>query len=326
AQPPRPAGPIASAEARFGARAIDLAIAAVLAALTIALGPHDRPDAIWFLVIMVLTAYETTLVAAFGATPGKLALGLRVAQLDRVGRPAPVAAFRRSLITSTLTALPVVGWAGWVMSSTMSPLRRGVADRAGGTIVVRRGAPQPLATASLPGYADAQDVPRMSPLGRVADLEDRRRARLRRLGDAPLLVLAMTALIGVAALPTSRLGIILISSTLWLVAFLVDETWRISRVGATAGHRQAGLVVRSIDTGEPPTPGRAFARALVLGFTLYVPLLWPLLAVSLIRMKSSPTGRALHDLAGRTVVVADPQLDPEEQRQRTMSLRLGKAI
>ena len=36
------------------------------------------------------------------------------------------------------------------------------------------------------------------------------------------------------------------------------------------------------------------------------------------------TGRGLHDVAGGTVVVADPNLDPEQQRQRAMSLRFGQ--
>ena len=71
--------------------------------------------------------------------------------------------------------------------------------------------------------------------------------------------------------------------------------------------------------------GRSFARALVLGLLLYVPLLWPITAISMLVMLTSDSGRGLHDLAGRTIVVANPHLDPEEQRQMAMSLRLGKA-
>src|SRR5690606_3776258 len=96
--------------------------------------------------------------------------------------------------------------------------------------------------------------------------------------------------------------------------------------GTTAGHRLAGLVIRDRRTGTPPGVGRSFARALVLAITLYAPLPgWPLLAVSMLMIRFGSTGRGLHDLAGGTVVVADPALDPEVQRQRAMEMRLGRA-
>ncbi|MCU1453729.1 MAG: hypothetical protein JWN46_1875, partial [Acidimicrobiales bacterium] len=311
---------------RFAARLIDTVFAAALVGIVLLVGPAGRPWARIFLIAIALIAYDTIFLSTLGATPGKLALRLRVVELDRVGPPRLVAAFRRSSVVAALAVTPVFGWAGLVLSTTLSPLRRGVADRAARTFVVRRDAPQPITTASLAAYADAEDQPRPSPLGPVASLEDRRRARLRRLGDAPLLVGAMTVLMLLTLLPMSALGVAVVGTLLWLPVFVVDETWRISRFGATAGHRQAGLVVRSIRTGEPPTPGRSLVRALVLGLTLYVPVLWPLLAISLVRMKSSGSGRALHDLAAGTVVVADPRVDPAEQRQRAMSLRLGKAV
>ena len=144
-------------------------------------------------------------------------------------------------------------------------------------------------------------------------------------GDAPVLVLAIIVLAGAAGLPVAKLSVIILTSILWIVVFVLDETFRIARYGATAGHRQAGLVVRDTRTGEPPSLGRSFARALVLGLMLYVPLLWPITAISMLVMQTSDRGRGLHDLAGRTIVVANPHLDPEEQRQMAMSLRLGKA-
>jgi len=64
----------------------------------------------------------------------------------------------------------------------------------------------------------------------------------------------------------------------------------------------------------------------VLALTLYVPLLWPVLAVSMVMVRWGSTGRALHDLAGDTVVVGDPSLDPEAQRQQAMRMRLGRAV
>ena len=50
----------------------------------------------------------------------------------------------------------------------------------------------------------------------------------------------------------------------------------------------------------------------MLGLTLYVPVLWPLLVISMVMMWSSGTGQGLHDLLARTVVVADPRVEPEQ--------------
>lgn len=297
----------------------------VLAVIVLVLAPHRRIPAALFVVVVMITAYETLWTVAAGGTPGKLMLGLRVAQLDRRGKPSVRAAFSRSLGVAVGSSLLVVGWVIVLVSTLMSPLRRGYQDRLGQTVVVRRDAQLPISTASLPGYADAEVTPRMSPLGRVATLEERRRARARRLGDAPVLVLAIIVLAGAAGLPVAKLSLIIITSILWIVVFVVDETFRVARSGATAGHRQAGLVVRDLRTGEAPAIGRSFARACTLALLLYVPVLWPITAISVLVMLISDNGRGLHDLAGRTIVVANPHLDPEEQRQKAMSLRLGKA-
>lgn len=45
----------------------------------------------------------------------------------------------------------------------------------------------------------------------------------------------------------------------------------------------------------------------------------------MLTMRFGADGRGLHDLAGGTVVVSDPSLDPETQRQRAMRMRLGLA-
>lgn len=277
-----------------------------------------------FLIIVMITAYETLCTTTLGATPGKLALGLRVIELDRVGNPNLRSAFTRSLGAAVCSVFVVAGWLIGLVSTLMSPLRRGFHDRTGRTMVVRRSAQLPITTASLPGFADGAIAPRMTPWGRAATLEERRRARVRRLADAPLLVLAIIVLAGTASLPVAKLSVVLITSLLWVAVFVVDETWRVARLGATAGHRQAGLVIRDTQTGEPPSGGRSFARALVLGLLLYVPVLWPITAITVLVALTSDTGRCLHDLAGRTIVVADPRLDPEEQRQKAMSLRLGR--
>ncbi len=304
---------------------IDALVEIVLAVIVIALAPERRLPAALFAIVALITAYETLWTAAAGGTPGKLMLGLRVAQLDSDGKPSARAAFGRSFGVAVGSTFIIVGWIIGLVSTLMSPLRRGFQDRLGHTIVVHRDAHVPITTASLPGYADAEITPRMAPLGRVATLEERRRARARRLGDAPVLVVAIIVLAGAAGLPVTKLSIIIITSILWVVLFVIDETFRVARWGATAGHRQAGLVVRDLRTGEPPALGRSCARALVVGLLLYVPVLWPITAISVLVMLTSDSGRGLHDLAGRTIVVANPHLDPEEQRQKSMSLRLGKA-
>lgn len=320
----RPKGPAADAGRRLGARLLDAAVEAVLAVIVFVAMPSQRLPAALFLVVALITGYETLWTTMLGGTPGKLLLGLRVTELDRPGPPSVRAAFSRSLGVAVVSTFAVVGWVIGLVSTLMSPLRRGFQDRLGHTFVVRRSAALPIATTSLPGYADGEVTPRMVPLGRVATVEERRRARARRLADAPALVLAIILLAGAAGLPVPKTSVILLTSAIWIVVFVVDETIRVARWGATAGHRQAGLVVRDLRTGEPPGAGRSFARALVLGLLLYVPLLWPVTAVSVLVMMTSHTGRGLHDVAGRTIVVANPHLDPEEQRQRSMSLRLGK--
>ncbi len=118
---------------------------------------------------------------------------------------------------------------------------------------------------------------------------------------------------------------ILLSSVAWVVVFVAHETWLVHRTGVTPGHTIAGLVIVSRKGGGPPGTVRSFLRALVLGLTVYVPLLWPILAISLIMMRTGDAGRGLHDYAGGTVVVADPTLDPETQRQRAMRMRMGRA-
>lgn len=288
-------------------------------------GDAERPLAAAAIAWLVLTVYEAVSVARFGATPGKAAVGLRVVGIDGTGRPPFDQSLKRAAATSAFTVLPVVGWAAWLTSTLTDTLGRGVVDRAAATMVVPKATPLPIAARDLAGYADGARAPRLSPLGRVGDLDVRTRARLRRLIDAPLLAVAIGLLALAASLPVSAAVLILGSSAAWVVVFIADETRCVHRTGATAGHRLAGLIVADRRTGTPPGTGRSFARALVLGLTLYVPVLWPLLVVSLLMMRFGSTGRGLHDIAGATVVVADPALDPELQRQRAMRMRLGQA-
>ena len=318
-------GPVASRGQRIGARIIDLFALGVLVVIVLTVfGESERPMAGFAIAWLVITIYETAFMATLGATPGKLAVGLRVLALDVVGTIPFDRALKRGSATAALAALPVVGWAVWLSSTLTDPLGRGVADRAGRTMVVPK-AFAGVASRDLPGYADGARPPRITPFGRVGDLDVRMRARLRRLNDAPLLVVAVGLLALAASLPLSTRAILLGSSVVWLVIFVIDETLRVHRHGATAGHRAAGLVIRSRRTGDPPTKGRSFARALMLGFSLYVPIVgWLALAVSLLMIRVNSDGLSLHDLAGGTIVVADPALDPEMQRQQAMQMRIGQ--
>jgi len=142
------------------------------------------------------------------------------------------------------------------------------------------------------------------------------------VGVLPLVVV-LTVLSLAPALPLDPVVATALGILCWLVAFVVDETRRLRGPG-TPGHRQAGLVVLDQRQGAPPSTGRATARAVVLGLTLYVPLLWPLLAVSLLLMRADDRGRGLHDHVAGTVVVADPAIDPDQQRRMALRMRLGR--
>lgn len=323
---PAPVGPVAPRGPRVAARVLDLVFVAVPVAIVIGLlGDAERPWTTLALVWFVLFVYETTTLMALGASPGKAALGQRVIELDRSGPPSAAAAARRGAANAALAALPIVGWTVWASSTLGDALGRGVSDRAASTMVVPRSASVPVASVDLPGFADGARPPRLLPLGRVGDLDVRSRARLRRLVDVPWLSAAVGLLALVAAFPLTTATIVLASSAAWVVVFVIDETVRVSRRGSTPGHARAGLVIRSRRTGQPPGLWRSLARAAVLGLTLYVPLLWPLLWISMAMIRWGDSGRGLHDFAGGTVVVADPALDPEQQRQMAMLMRLGRA-
>lgn len=324
--PPPPSGPITRPGARIGARLIDLLICGVASWVLLAVvGDGEKPYTGLFLVFLVLFAYETVALALSGTTPGTAACGMRVVALDQEGRPGWSTSAARASVDAALAAIPVFGWALWALAALGDPLRRGFEDRAAKTMVVPDRATTPIWTTHLPGYIDAVRQPRLTTLGRVADHDLRGRARLRRLDHRPVLAAAVGGLALAAALPFATWVLVLVTSATWIVIFVVDETRTIAREGATPGHHLAALVVRDRDTGAPPSTGRSLARAIVLALTLYVPPLWPLLLVSVLRMRYSPTGAALHDLAGRTVVVHDPSLSPEHQRQVAMQLRLGRA-
>ncbi|HEX2575196.1 MAG TPA: RDD family protein, partial [Aquihabitans sp.] len=242
---------------RVGARLIDAIVGVVLVVgALLVLGDGERPLAAMAIAWFVLACYEAATVTWFGATPGKLAVGLRVVGLDRTSHPPLAQAAKRAAVNAAFSVLAVVGWALWLSSTLTDTLGRGIADRAASTMVVPKVTALPIATRDLPGYADGARPPRRSHLGRVGDLDVRARARLRRLVDAPALAVAIGLLALAASLPVSTATLLIGSSVAWIVVFVVDETRRIARTGATAGHRLAGLVVLDRRTGAPPGLGR----------------------------------------------------------------------
>lgn len=324
---PPPRGPEAPRGVRLGARLVDSVVELVLVVLALmAVGDAERPFAALAIAWLVITLYEGLSVQGFGATPGKAAVGIRVVSIDRIGHPDARAAFKRGAVNGALATTLGVGWLVWLASSLTDTLGRGIADRAADTFVVHKRAPLPIAARDLPGYADGARPPRLTALGRAGDLDVRMRARLRRIIDAPVLAAAVGLLALAPTLPVSTTTFVLGTSAVWIVVFVVDETRRVHRLGATAGHQMAGLVVRSRRTGGPPPAGRSLARAVVLALTLYVPIFWPVLIASMAMVRWGADARSLHDLAGDTVVVGDPTLDPEVQRQRAMRMRLGRAV
>lgn len=320
-------GPVPERGVRVGARLIDLVLEGVVAfALIVTFGDGHRFWGNLALAWLVVTVYETVLVATAGATLGKLAVGLRVVELDRVGTPGWPAAARRAASTGGLAAVPVVGWGIWLTSTFTDALTRNIADRTAETMVVRKDAEQPIRSKDLAGFADFVRPPRWSPFGRVGDLDVRVRARVRRLVDAPWLAVLLGLIALALNAPFATRSIAIVAVVVWIVAFTIDETIRVARTGQTYGHRMAGLVIHCPATGGPPSRGRSFVRAFVLALEAYTVIGWLPLAVSAILVRTSASGRSLHDLVAGTWVVADPRLDPEAQRRRAMLMRMGEFV
>lgn len=84
--------------------------------------------------------YETGFIAYRGQTPGKMLLGIMVADVEGGGFPSISSAFVRWLLPSALGVLPFVGWLlegvayAWLL---VDPRRQGWHDKAARTIVVR---------------------------------------------------------------------------------------------------------------------------------------------------------------------------------------------
>lgn len=135
---------------RAVARVLDSVLLALpVAALTVPYLSIDDGQVVleelpaWLLVVQVAlaVAYEGAFVSRWGATLGKLALGLRVARYSDGGKPTPWQAVQRVMLPQVAAAIPVsfsgALVAGIYCTALVDPLRRGVHDHAAGTIVVR---------------------------------------------------------------------------------------------------------------------------------------------------------------------------------------------
>jgi uncharacterized RDD family membrane protein YckC len=153
---PRPRGPddfpsagpnsLASIGQRAAARTIDtalIAVPAVLVLLPFVTVEGNKVTALpaWailpFVVMMVL--YEVALETWIGQTLGKLLLGVRVARLVNGKGPDVSQVTLRALVPASVLVLPFVSvlYPFVYLTAGFSPMRRGVHDHAGGTVVVR---------------------------------------------------------------------------------------------------------------------------------------------------------------------------------------------
>ena len=145
--------PLAGAGSRILARLIDTVVTVVVFVALAALVDPDLgdsdPSALASLLGLLFSAcYEIVTTSRFGGTIGKLALGLRVTEIDGTSPPRVEASARR-WAPNLLTVVPVLGYiAGLAMLVlslawiTSDPDRRSVFDRAGRTVVVKGPAPQ----------------------------------------------------------------------------------------------------------------------------------------------------------------------------------------
>jgi len=308
---------------RIWARAIDLALGLLILFLVGLVVPDPRLVAYMVLGLAALTAFEALFVLQLGATPGKLATGLRVAELDRAGVDQTTAWIRGLVTTIGSLAVILAGPAllvmvestagfgvggtvlaiavGYALTVITFPSRRGIADRIAGTIVVPFEAPAVVTRADVDAEDEATRPRAITAWGPVATLESRRRARAARLDDSPLLVIALVAVS--VAWTFDALPVAIAAATLFAVLFVIDEAARIGRDGGTSGHRREGLAVLDETTGEAPGRGAALARAVTLAVFWLFP---PLLVALAIWLQLSPTGRGPHDLVAGTVVVEVP--------------------
>ena len=140
------AGSAAGIGARLAARVIDMILLSLpFAPFTKIVNNQISPHWVAFGTIVATLVYDVVCVAGFGMTIGKRAFGIRVARYTDGGRPTPSQAALRAVVPSMPTFLayvPAIDWIGIVspliyLSALVDPVRRGIHDKAAGTIVLR---------------------------------------------------------------------------------------------------------------------------------------------------------------------------------------------
>jgi uncharacterized RDD family membrane protein YckC len=142
--------------ARLGARLFDN-IVLLLPAIVLYL-PYLDPDApnglanlprwVDVVIVVIPVVYEFAFVAAVGATPGKMLLGIGVRRFVDGGRILPYQAGLRALVPALGGIFALLVTSGWAEALTLfeplvylttvfDPMLRGVHDHAAGSIVVR---------------------------------------------------------------------------------------------------------------------------------------------------------------------------------------------
>jgi uncharacterized RDD family membrane protein YckC len=146
-----PTGPnsLASIGERGVARTIDIMLELIPLAILVSSylrveGDQVKLDNVpfWlsFVTIVVAVVYETLFIAWRGQTIGKMLLRVRVARLVGGTRPDPSQAGLRALVPGSAWAIPIIGFGLYLfvfLSAIGNPLRRGIHDRAAGSVVVR---------------------------------------------------------------------------------------------------------------------------------------------------------------------------------------------
>jgi uncharacterized RDD family membrane protein YckC len=97
------------------------------------------PNWIFLPFVALFGLYETLMVAWIGQTLGKMAFGVRVAQLVNGRRPDLGQSALRAVVPLIVFAVPllVLAWPLVYVTALFNPLGRGIHDQAGGTVVVR---------------------------------------------------------------------------------------------------------------------------------------------------------------------------------------------
>ena len=153
---PRPRGPddfpsagpnsLASIGQRAAARTLDtvlIGIPAVLVLMPFVTVKGNQVTAIprWAVLpfVVMIVVYEVALETWLGQTLGKMLLGVRVARLVDGTGPDMSQVTLRALVPASVLAVPFASvlYPFVYLTAGFSPMRRGVHDHAGGTVVVR---------------------------------------------------------------------------------------------------------------------------------------------------------------------------------------------